>query len=72
MHPNQITDWKNQLVAQSAAVFEGGKPAELAVDVKAAARQGRAVAAGKRFLRVQQGWRVRREMSLAGVIVRVP
>jgi transposase len=35
VHPNQITDWKNQLVAQSAAVFDGGKPAEPAVDLKA-------------------------------------
>jgi transposase len=23
-HPNQITDWKTQLVERSAAVFEGG------------------------------------------------
>ena len=35
VHPNQITDWKNQLVAQSATVFDGGKPAEPAVDLKA-------------------------------------
>ena len=35
VHPNQIAEWKNQLVAQSAAVFENGKPPEPAVDLKA-------------------------------------
>jgi len=35
VHPNQITDWKNQLMAQSATVFDGGKPTEPAVDLKA-------------------------------------
>ncbi|MFN8737451.1 MAG: IS3 family transposase [Betaproteobacteria bacterium] len=36
VHPNQITDWKNQLVAQSAVVFGGdAKTAEPPVDLKA-------------------------------------
>lgn len=36
MHPNQITDWKNQLLSRAVDVF-GGKPhaAEPAVDLKA-------------------------------------
>jgi len=35
VHPNQITDWKNQLVAQSALVFgSDAKAAEPPVDVK--------------------------------------
>ena len=37
VHPNQITDWKNQLVERSATVFDGaggGRPAEAPVDVK--------------------------------------
>lgn len=37
VHPNQITDWKNQLVERSAAVFDGagGSKAEPPVDLKA-------------------------------------
>jgi len=37
VHPNQITEWKNQLVERSAAVFDGagGGKAEAAVDLKA-------------------------------------
>ena len=36
VHPNQITDWKNQLVERSASVFDGtnGRAAEPPVDVK--------------------------------------
>ena len=26
LHPNQITDWKKQLLGGSPSVFEGGKP----------------------------------------------
>jgi len=36
VHPNQITEWKRQLVERSAEVFGGGVPhAEPAVDLKA-------------------------------------
>ena len=36
VHPNQITDWKNQLVAQSGVVFGGdARTAEPPVDLKA-------------------------------------
>ena len=37
VHPNQITEWKNQLVERSAAVFDGagGGKAEPPVDLKA-------------------------------------
>jgi len=36
VHPNQIADWKSQLVERSASVFEGvsGHAAEPPVDVK--------------------------------------
>jgi transposase-like protein len=37
VHPNQIADWKTQLVERSAAVFDGGlgKAGEPAVDLQA-------------------------------------
>ncbi len=34
VHPNQITQWKNQLQEQAASVFEGGASKEPPVDVK--------------------------------------
>jgi transposase-like protein len=35
VHPNQITQWKNQLLEQASAVFEqGGASKEPSVDIK--------------------------------------
>ena len=34
VHPNQITQWKTQLLERSADVFQEGEPKEPSVDVK--------------------------------------
>jgi len=34
VHPNQITQWKNQLLEQASTVFEQGQSKEPSVDVK--------------------------------------
>lgn len=34
LHPNQIADWKNQLLERAAEVFRGGSPSAPPVDVK--------------------------------------
>ena len=34
VHPNQITQWKTQLLERSSDVFGGGEPREPTVDVK--------------------------------------
>jgi transposase len=34
VHPTQVTDWKQQLLAQAAAVFGGAKPTSDTPDLK--------------------------------------
>jgi transposase len=35
VHPNQVTEWRRQLLERAGEVFGGGAPAEPAVDIKA-------------------------------------
>jgi transposase-like protein len=35
VHPNQISDWRSQLLDGAAGVFGGDKPTESAIDLKA-------------------------------------
>jgi transposase len=35
VHPNQITDWKTQMIERAASVFGGEASSEPAVDVRA-------------------------------------
>jgi len=54
VHPNQITSWKEQLLAGAPDVFERGgsaKSSAAEVDIKSPARQDRRIGAGERFFR---------------------
>jgi putative transposase len=62
VHPNQITDWKRQLLVHAAAVF-GGAPRPAAVDLAPRHAQDRAAGAGAGFIstRAQQSGRAGRQ-----------
>ena len=50
VHPNQVTEWRRQLLERAADVFGGpATPSEPPLDLEGAACQDRAADAGERF-----------------------
>ncbi len=73
VHPNQVTQWKTQLVEHAAAAFD---PAAVEPDLSPVVKELHAkigqLSVENDFCASRKGWRVQREESLAGVIVRAP
>ena len=68
VHPNQITDWKRQLVAASAETFDRGasKPEAAQPDLKELHAKIGQQPLEIDFCASSQGWRVQQEVALPG------
>ena len=68
VHPNQITDWKRQLVAASTEAFDRGasKPEPAQPDLKELHAKIGQQALEIDFCASSQGWRVQQEVALPG------
>ena len=67
VHANQITDWKNQLMAKAADVFGGEpRPDEPTVDLKELHAKIGQLALENDFCASRKGWRVQQELVLSG------
>jgi len=67
VHPNQITDWKTQLLERASAVFgETSAPAEPPADLKQLHAKIGQQALEIDFCASSKGWRVQEEVALPG------
>jgi len=66
VHPNQINDWKNQLLERAASVFGGESAAAPPVDLKELHAKIGQLALENDFCASSKGWRVQQEVDLSG------
>ena len=66
VHPNQIVDWKNQLLERAASVFGAESTTQPVVDLKELHAKIGQLALENDFCASSKGWRVQQEVDLSG------